>query len=445
MRSRRAMTTAGKYESATGDILPNMAVTQADGGAVAPAASGDRSVWPFGFSIPHMIGTGLFVWCLLSTTVEGFSAFGVDLSRTRQLATVYAVALFVLFLRPWRYWTLPVRWGVGVLAAMIALGFSSWSMRDGSPIAINYWMQWLLPMSCLALALSADPRLLRLWRMIIIGYGIFIAAYQVVGLAFLPPVDVNISWSFYDFRFINAPLALVMLLGMIFAATGRTQRTWIRTVVAAGLGISVVFAQHRTVWAALIVATCLLVVRWVASARRPGLIAGPLVAFGFMLFAAVLPLVSSWSVLPSAEAAPESGVVAAPFRATSTLGWRLEMWTSRMEADRTPLEWVFGGAFGQTPAWGPDSNVMVPVVNSHNMYVDLITMLGIAGVAAFLALLYAAYASRAPRLRSTMIALAACLTFGLFFQWPPVAWLILGLAVGQTRSRPPSPASDGMN
>lgn len=107
-----------------------------------------------------------------------------------------------------------------------------------------------------------------------------------------------------------------------------------------------------------------------------------------------------------------------------------------MEANRTPLEWSFGGAFGQTPAWGPDSKVMVPVVNSHNMYVDLISMLGVAGVAAFLVLLYAAYVARAPRLRSTIIALAACLTFGLFFQWPPVAWLVLGLAVGRNRSIP---------
>lgn len=179
-----------------------------------------------------------------------------------------------------------------------------------------------------------------------------------------PPVDVNISWSFYDYRFINAALALVMLLGMIFAATSEMLQPGIRTAVAAFLGMSVVLAQHRTVWAALIVATFLLLVRWVASGCgrfSRGASSGLRVhAFRRRSATRVLMVCTAQGRnrhlrqqrLPSPSGRP----------APSVGGSRCGAVEWRRISSQHPSSGSFGGAFGQTPAWGPDSKVMVPVV-----------------------------------------------------------------------------------
>lgn len=391
-----------------------------------------------------LVGTGLFVWIVLITTVAGFSIADVQMSRTRELITVYAVAAVVIGLRPWRWWPRYVGVAVAGLVALVSVGYVSWVVQSGSAIAINYWSQWLLQVAAFLLALSCLPCLWPAWKRVLLLYACGIAVYQVMAFAF-KWVDAG-SDSFYGQRSLSATLAMVMLVGMVVAATDESLGRRARNALTAALGVSVVLAQHRSVWVAFVVATVLLTGRYVVARRGHEVILGTALSFGFFLLAAVAPLVSPVSLLPSGGGGPAPGGLPQSFQDTNTIGWRWEMWTSRMSADRGFVEWVVGGVFGETPAWGPNSHVLVAAISSHSMYVDLISMLGLAGLLIFLLLNAVALLRRGQRLSTPAIAVWSLLAYGFFYQWPPLAWALLAAAMLTTQgvaSQTPSPATLG--
>lgn len=395
-----------------------------------------RSLWSADISPPRpsretvALATALFVWCVLATTIRGFSVSAVEMSRTRELMTVYAVALLVVLVRPWRWWPRTVRAISFGFLALVLLGYLAWVVENGSQLAINYWAQWLIPLSCYFLSLSFVRWLWPQWKRLLLVYACGIAAYQALALLLnFGPSNANDGSGFYSERSISATLALVMVVGMVIAATDISPGFLIRNVVTAFLGVSVVLAQHRSAWVALIVSCALLGLRFLRSRRKDDALIGPGIAFGFLGLAALLPLVAPVTLLPAGGAESDSGGLPASFEATGTLGWRWDMWTSRMQADRSAIEWILGGTFGETPAWGPNSRVLVPEINSHNMYVDLISMLGIAGLLGFAALLALALLRPGHRLTSASIAVWASVAFGCFYQWPALAWMMLAAAL----------------
>lgn len=377
-----------------------------------------------------LIGTGLFIWLLLTTTVEGFSAAEFGLSRTREIMTVYVVVAVTLFRRPWRWWPRYLKYAAASLVVLVSVGYISWLLDLGSALAINFWAQWMIPVAAFFLGLSFLPGLWPTWRRVLLVYGCAIAAYQAailllrIGAAAPEPGS-----TFYAARTISATLAMVLVVAMVLAATEQRIDPRTRNILAGLLGASAILAQHRTVWIALVIACALLALRSSRVGRSSAVVLGPALSFGFLVVAAVLPLVTRVSLLPSGEVGEVEGGLPSSFEDTNTLGWRWDMWVSRMQADRSWTEWLVGGMFGETPAWGPHSDVLVPLISSHSMFVDLLSMLGLVGLAVFLFLVVVAVTRRGNRLSAAVVIVWALLAYGIFNQWPPYAWLVLAAAL----------------
>lgn len=378
-----------------------------------------------------LIGTSLFVWLLLTTTVEGFSAAELGLSRTREIMTVYAVVAVTLFRRPWRWWPRYLKYSSASLVVLVSVGYISWMLDLGSALAINFWAQWMIPVAAFFLGLSFFPGLWPTWRRILLTYGCAIAAYQAVILLFrLGAEEPEPGSTFYAARTISASLAMTVVVAMVLAATEQRIDLRTRNILAGLLGVSAILAQHRTVWIALVIACALLALRSARLGRSSAAVLGPALSFGFLVLAAVLPLLTRISLLPAGgEGGEAEGGLPSSFEDTNTLGWRWDMWASRMQAARSWIEWLVGGMFGETPAWGPNSDVLVPLISSHSMFVDLLSMLGLVGLALFLFLVAVAITSRGNRLSAAVVIVWALLAYGIFNQWPPYGWLVLAAAL----------------
>src|SRR5690606_34839698 len=114
-----------------------------------------------------------------------------------------------------------------------------------------------------------------------------------------PPAQLNGPAQFYGDRPVGAPAALMMVLGMVLAAREDRLSSRVRMAVVVVLGATVVLAQHRSVWVALLVALVLLM--W--DGRRRGLAFRQMAGFNavaaFFVLSAVLPVLTPLSILPS--------------------------------------------------------------------------------------------------------------------------------------------------
>ncbi len=374
------------------------------------------------------IATAVFVWALLITTFDTFGFASTYVSRTRELMTFYVVMAVVVSALPWRRWTITTKWLIGAFLVQVVVGFAFWSAQDGSRIAINYWSQWLLALAFLLLGLTFYRACWWLWGPIIIGYALVIAGVCLAGLLFWhsPPAQLNGPAEFYGDRPVGAPAALMMVLGLVLAAGEGRLSSRVRTAVVVVLGATVVLAQHRSVWIALLVALVLLM--W--DGKRRGVsfrqMAGFLAVAAFFVLSAVMPVLTPWSILPSGPSAQAGPSLPDSFESVGTFSWRLDMWESRLTQSRSLMEWLTGGMWGPTPVWGPGSSVMNPTISSHSMLVDLLSMLGLLGLVVFVVLFLRATAYRwlvPPVLPICLIATAA---FGFFYAWPSWAWVFLG-------------------
>jgi O-antigen ligase len=233
--------------------------------------------------------------------------------------------------------------------------------------------------------------------------------------------------DFYGLRPLTAAQALLMLFGFALL-TMSTKRSGRNSVLAALLGISVVLAQHRSVWLSLLVVLALLAIRGTRSATRVK--RGPIIAVsGSLILAITLPAAFGINILPTtSQIAAEPGL---PDVVTSTrsTNWRWEMWTTRIEAPRPAENTLFGGVFGVTPVKVPGTRVMNPGNSAHNMAVDTYVMLGLVGLVLTTVLVAMATLFRQDRLAPDAILLWGLVTFGVFYNWPSWGWLILGSAL----------------
>lgn len=407
--------------------------------SVATAEHSGRSAWKRR-PVLSTVATAVFVWGLLITTVDGFTFATTYVSRTRELMTFYLVLAIVVVALPWRTWSRLTKWMVGLFAAQVMVGLAAWSGQVEFRVALNLWSQWLLATAFLGLGLTFFTSCWWLWQKVIVGYALVIAALVLTGLLFWhtrPPV-LNGPADFYGSRPIGAPAVLLMVVGLVLAATDqRLSQRW-RPVIVAVLGVTVALAQHRSVWVALLIALfALAIVHRVRRDLVPD-VSGLAVTAGFFLLAAVLPVVTNWSILPGNTASAVGQSLPDSFESTGTLSWRLEMWASRLSQARSLTQWLVGGMFGPTPVWGPGSLVRNPTISSHSMLVDLLSMLGLLGAVAVATLLVWATAYRWASIVSLPIVLLALVGFGFFYAWPAWAWLILGAGVAvRDNSRDP--------
>jgi hypothetical protein len=181
--------------------------------------------------------------------------------------TVYALVGVCVATAPWRSWAAPVRIAVGALIAALVLGFGAWTASVGSALAINYWAQWLLAGGLLLLGFTFGARCWTWWRRVIWVYAVAISAYQA--LALLLGMQVEAAGSdapdFYSARSISASLALVMVIGLAAVLEDAALRSSVRNVLAVWLGFSVLIAQHRSAWAALLAVLVFVFVKAVAG------------------------------------------------------------------------------------------------------------------------------------------------------------------------------------
>jgi hypothetical protein len=377
------------------------------------------------------LATAVFVWALLVTTVESVAVTTTYMSRTREVMTFYLVVVVVVIALPWRRWSLPVRVAVGAMSVQIGVGFAFWSASEGSRTAINYWSQWLLALAFLLLGLTYTSNCWWLWKRIILGYGLLMALLLVTGLLFWhsPPAVLNGPAEFYGDRPIGAPATLIMVAGIAIAATDRELPARWRTVIVAAMGASVVLAQHRSVWVALGIVLLVLALAYFRNPEWVTDVKGLLVTAGCFVLAALLPVLTPWSVLPGSSGSGAGAALPASFESTGTFRWRLDMWESRLTQDRSLVDWLVGGTFGPNPVWGPQALVSNPTISSHSMLVDLLSMLGVLGLAVFVFLVARGTAFRWSRIIAAPVCLLGFLGYGLFYAWPAWAWVFIGAAV----------------
>jgi hypothetical protein len=391
--------------------------------------------------VPRVVADGAFLWALVAVTIPQLVFLEIEISRTRELFTVYLL-VGCAFVGLW--WRRPspliaaIVWGLG---AMSLLGLSSWTREANWMQGINYWSEWLLMSAGLMFGVAFAAARWVAWRRIVIYYACLLAVVQAVVLvaSLWRGVEAGPGPAFYTMRPLSAGLAALLVVAMVFALFDNRLRG--QTVIVSGLGISVVLAQHRSAWSALFAAIALAVVAmWRHPARRSAA-GGLAVVVGFLLTAMLLPLFTKFTLLPGSGTADSRAL---PESATSTITtqWRLEMWQSRMSAERSWSEWLFGGAFGLTPAKGPTSQVMNPYISAHNLAVDVITMLGAIGLIAIVTLILAACLATPDRLSGLPIAIWSLTVFGLFYNWPAWAWLILGAALTVRPGRAASSPQD---
>ena len=387
-----------------------------------------RAAWGRRLRPIEWVATIAFAWSLVITSLDSFSIYGANLSRTRELTTSYVLIVTALVVLPWRQWSRPLRLTVALLGGSIFVGFLVWQASEGSFMAANYWPQWLIPLGMLLLGLSYGRELWWLWRRLILLSGLSVAVFNMLMIL----VDWRASGplggadAFYGSRPIGAHLALLMVISAVLALTESSLSAKMQNILTAFLGTNVVLAQHRSAWGALLVALLLLFARYsLTRVKLANWWSVPVVG-GFFIVVALLPFFAPVSVLrggsQQGSALPDS------FESTGSLSWRLDMWEARIEQSRSALEWLVGGTFGSTPVWGPDSSVMNATISGHSQYVDLLTMLGLLGLMCFMYLAYLATWHKDDLLGEMPIIIWASLVYGIFYAWPAWTWALLGVA-----------------
>lgn len=381
-------------------------------------------------------------------------ALDVGTFRVGVMDPITAVLLVVgLAGRPWTQIAGPARWAVGALVVAVAVGVLCWVGFLGVQWGVNRWREWLAAVGFLLVAVSYGRLSWQGLRAVLIAAAVIVALFQLCALFVFgwargaaELAEATGAAAFYFARPIPAGVALLLVVGFALVITG-SRRGALRPSAALLLGVSAVLSQHRSVWAALIIALALLLAAGILRVPRDR---SALLALGgtgvFLLAAVALPVVSNFSILPGGQAQGDSGAPnsSGQFASTSdhTLLWRFDMWESRLRADRSPSQWAVGSSLGPTPVNAPDSVVMEAGISGHSTPVDLITMVGVVGLLAAGTM----FALAARRSRKSDFGLFVCLwsllAYGGFYMWPPWAWLLIGVGVVSARLAPNPPGGN---
>lgn len=374
---------------------------------------------------------------LLSLMWEGQRVWHYDISRTREIMLFYCMVGLAIAKRPWRFTARGLWYPALSLLVLCAVGFFTWTLQLTSLIAMNYWNEYLLIAAALALGVAFGRARWHAWRRILIVIALLAASFQVIVLL-LGATTLGFSPSapaFYGARPITAQIALLVLLGFVLLLTDGDTPQWARVVGATLLGVSVVLAQHRSVWIALLVVIPLGLVSVAAGKVPRSSVIALAVTSGYFVLALIIPLVG-WTLLPGGlevgdRTGTSGGGLPPAATASDTLDWRVDMWVSRIAAPRSLVQWLFGGVLGQTPAFGPSSQVMNRNNSAHNLALDVQLMVGLVGLA-LLATVFVIAVLGEDRLGELQIFLWGALAFGVFYVWPTWSFLVLGVAAARS-------------
>lgn len=378
---------------------------------------------------PRASLTVVLVLAVLEGSREWLLPLGVSLGPLNVNWADIATALMgvvAVWRLAWRFMAQPGRDAFLGMFAMIAAGLVSWTIFVGLQPAVNAWRPWTFAMAA-ALYAAASPSLrepdgLRpfLWA------GLLASAMQVIGIAlrgFGSNTDsVIVDGQLAGARPISAAVALVMLIGLTYLLLDSQPWTPRKAVVATWFGLSIVVAQHRSVWVAAVVAG-LLIIRALVSRSRQRLVVGSLSVFA----AVVITLVLS-AIIRS------QGALASSASNTETFDWRVENWTEKLTDPRSFFEWLFGATFGPTPVAQPDPDLVFNV-SAHSIYVETVTVLGLVGLVLLVLVMISAL-RESPLVTPVGVVLVILMAFGFFYQWPGVAWFVMGVGLAGSVSSP---------
>lgn len=348
----------------------------------------------------------------LSTTVASFRitifdaffvAFAtVGLTRLGAVSTVRGTKSLVL-----------------TIGALTTLATISWSFSVGIQPAVVEWRPMLLSVACWIWAISAvQPwSISGMWPFAVAG--IVAACVQWVEIAHYGLGAVNVAITTGDAtlygRTNTAAIALVMVVAFwVIVANTRLAR-WIRLPLAAVLFITVVFAQHRTAWIALI-----------SSSVVYGLVAlvrGRRIDFYRVTLASVVSLglaSVAWVLVSSVpQLATSSGE-------TGNWEWRTETWIDYLDAPRSLADLIVGAVVGPTPS--TDGTLFT--FSSHSMYVQTFAWFGLTGFTVVIGIVLAQAWSgtTSPVNPIPWISTAIALSWSVSYEIPAWYWLVIGIA-----------------
>lgn len=400
-----------------------------------------------GVRVPTVVVNAAMVWAVLATTIPYLSSLGIEISRTRELFTVYLLAGLAMAGGWWHGAGRPVVGLVGVFAGFSVIGTITWTVAYSWDLALNFWAEWLLAAAMLMFGLAFARRHGRMWSTFVVVYGAVLAAVQLASLMFDTTAGLLPSSggpAFYGYRPLAASVALFLVLAFALAifASGPVAR--FRVWLVSLLGISVILSQNRSAWLALLVVIVGCVIAFVRRPDLRGRWPGVVATVSFFAAALAVPLVSGVSLLPGSVAESDRGL---PESATSviTSEWRIEMWQSRLGEPRSLVEWLTGGVFGPTPVKGPGSDVMNPLISGHNVMVDVLTMLGVLGLVAVFVLWLWGVIRTSDRLAALPLFLWGLMAYGMFYNWPAWSWAVLASALATGWQEGPGPALDAQS
>ncbi|MGB7963255.1 MAG: hypothetical protein WCF12_09915, partial [Propionicimonas sp.] len=300
----------------------------------------------------------------------------------------------------------------------------SWILILGLQPAVNFWRAWTFAVAA-ALYAASEPRLSQPDGLRLFVWAALLGSFtQVLGIALRGFGSNNdsviVNGEVLGARPVTAAVALIMLMGMIVLLLDGRRVGAFKVIVTAWLGASIIASQHRSVWVASAVAGVLIVFA-IARTSRQRLVVGTLAAIGAAMVA--------FAVAAVVRAQEQLSVAAS---STGTFEWRIDNWTEKLTTERSALQWLVGSVFGPTPLSDADADVLFQV-SSHSMYVETIATLGLLGLG--LLVLVIAGAIRTSRAGSAVrVAATTLLAYGLFYQWPGVMWLVIGVAVARSAS-----------
>lgn len=325
-------------------------------------------------------------------------------------------------------WTLvPVLTVLLLSAVGAAVWFTQFTLLKTAPAGLvdtglASWRQPLFSFSLLLWALTlADGWSLKRLRPIY-GAAALAALIQMVGTITrgIPgPVNEWIGHERLDSARVLQPQAALIILGAIWLLMLEQKiRMRYRGAAVALLLLVLLLSQSRNVWlAAAFSIPILAIMVWDVKSlvsRRGAVIA---TAAGSCC---VLLLVVLYA---SVEGFRQS------LHSTTDIVWRFDLWSDRLGAPRTFLEWLLGSIFGPNPS----TVDMINVNDSHSLFVDAFIWTGLVGLAATISLIVVPLIVRPrPTLWPLIVPVAAgLLAFGVFYTWPSWIFVLIGAGTWQ--------------
>lgn len=315
---------------------------------------------------------------------------------------------------------------MAAISVLTVLGVAHWITALGLQAGVNGW-RTLIYAVCLywwARVVLRGPL-----EKVLIGLGVFTALVQAYGYLSTGFAygSVAIDGAYFDARPVHAQSALLMVVGLAAVlASPLIGRGW-RFALGATLGLGALMSLHRSVWVGLLAALFVwaLQLHTNSSSRRTRATRAIPLAFALAVVVAIARLSSD---LTSAA------------QNDSTLLWRVSLWLERLTRERSMAEWLLGGV----AVTNDERDLGSFVGTSHNMYIDVLEMLGVVGMillAVVMIGMWRVSPGSPPWSRSL---LAAVFAFGLFYPWPVWAWALfgyLGASSAASRHRASGPGS----